>query len=155
MTVLAMIEGKSPAFPVLVPPGPIIERDSTDLLCPDLPGVAEAIRFLRAHACAGINVGDVVEASGLSRASIDRHFREVLGCTPHEEIRRIQIARAKCLLITTHRDVATVASLSGFRDADYFTRVFRRQTGFTPTRYRSTHEARTGSAFLWDRPSIE
>jgi LacI family transcriptional regulator len=41
----------------LVPPFGIATRRSTDVLAMDDPEVAGAVRFIREHACGGINVG--------------------------------------------------------------------------------------------------
>lgn len=132
-----LIDGQPPPDrPVLLPPGPVVQRESTDLIAAELPGIAEAIRYIRTHACEGIDVSDVVAVSGLSRATVDRHVADVLGRTPHEEIRRVQIGRARRLLRETNLRVADVASACGFRQANYFMRVFREETGQTPTAWR-------------------
>ena len=57
-TVAAMARGASPEFPILIPPGPVVARQSTDLIQTDQPRIAEAIRYLRTHACAGVNVSE-------------------------------------------------------------------------------------------------
>ena len=132
-----LIDGAPPPDgPVLLPPGPVVQRESTDLIAAELPGVAEAIRYIREHACEGIDVSDVVRVSHLSRATIDRHVADVLGRTPHEEIRRVQIERARQLLRETNLRVADVAGACGFRQPNYFMRVFREETGQTPTAFR-------------------
>ena len=62
-----MMAGEPPPRHTLaIPPGRIVPRHSTDLLAIDDADVAHAIRFIREHACAGIEVQDVFGAVGLS-----------------------------------------------------------------------------------------
>lgn len=133
---LAMIEGNTPRFPILVPPGQLIERESTLTIAARLPEVADAIRYIRTHACDGIDVNQVVQASGRSRATIDRHIRDVLGHSPHVEIRNLQMARARELLSSSTLDIRTIADRCGFDTPQYFVRVFRKHHQQTPTQYR-------------------
>ena len=62
---------------------------------------AFAMRFIHEHACHGITVEDVLQGIPLSRMTLERRFRKYLGRSPHAEIRAVQIARAKQLLIET------------------------------------------------------
>lgn len=127
---------QSPDFPILIPPGNVVKRDSTDYIPIRNPGLARAVRMIRTHACNGIDVQDVVRASGLSRATLDRQLPRLLGCTPAEEIRRIQLEHAEDLLLNSTRTVTDIASLCGFSSSNYFIKVFRRKKGVTPLVFR-------------------
>ncbi len=131
-----LIRGKDREFPLLLPPGKVTERDSTRYNHIRNPGLARAVRYLQRHACTGISVEDVVQASGLSRASLDRHLPEILGCSPAQEIRRIQLEHAEHLLKNSTRDIADIAAMSGFSSAAYFIKIFREQHGVTPLKFR-------------------
>ena len=133
---LDLLRGVPVTFPVLVPPGAVVERESTNTIATRLPGVAEAIRFIRTRACDGIDVSDVVRVSGLSRATVDRHMRQVLGHSAHDEIRRLQMARARYLLTESNLDIRLLSARCGFDDPRYFMSVFRKHHGQTPTQYR-------------------
>jgi len=132
-----MIGGYHPQGPLLIPPDPVIQRDSTARLNCEDPKLIHAIRYLRTHACAGIGVQDIVENSGLSRSSIERKLRNILGHSPHHEIRRIQLEKAVQLLRNTRQSVAEISSACGFSDYHYFTKVFEKQTGCRPLEYRT------------------
>ncbi len=149
-TLLGMIEGQAIDFPVQVPPGPVIERESTQTISTRLPGVADAIRFIRTHACEGIDVSDVVRASGLSRATIDRHIRAALGHSPHHEIRMLQLERARQLLRETNLEVHQIAQRCGFNEPQYFFKVFRKHHQQTPTQFRRNQSSAAHAAV---RPS--
>lgn len=49
-----------------------------------------------------------------------------------------KVEAAKSLLRTTARDVREISDALPFSSAAYFTRLFRQQTGMTPTQFRQT-----------------
>ncbi|GEM_PF-2800130 len=128
-----------PAFPILIPPGKVIKRDSTDYIAIRNPSLSRAVRMIRSHACSGIDVQDVVRASGLSRATLDRQLPGILGCSPSQEIRRLQLEHAEDLLLHSTRSVTDVAALCGFSSSNYFIKVFRNANGITPLQYRQAN----------------
>ncbi len=109
---------------------------SSDLTAISDEEVAAAIRFIRRHADRPIQVSDLLEAVPISRRSLERRFRAVLGRTPQREIQRVHIEHAQHLLAETDLSVPEVARQSGFKSADRLAAVFRRAVGITPTAYR-------------------
>ena len=51
-------------------------------------------------------------------------------------IRELKISEAKKLLITTEKSVSSVACEVGYDDDNYFIRIFKKMTGFTPSKFR-------------------
>jgi LacI family transcriptional regulator len=98
--------------------------------------VAAAVRFIREHACAGIAVDDVVRQIDLSRSTLKRRFAAILRHSPNDEIHRVQIDRVMQLLSTTGLSLAKIADLAGFRHVESMCKLFRRETGTIPGRYR-------------------
>src|SRR5262249_43026558 len=109
---------------------------STDVLAIDNPDVAAAVRYIREHACAGIDVGDVVAQVPLSRRSLERHFQKYLGHSPNDEIVRVQVRRVQALLAGTDLPLGTVATLAGFSQPEYMSAVFRKHVGQAPRAFR-------------------
>ena len=72
-----------------------------------------------------------VNASYISRA-----FRRKIGVTITEYIESVRMTRAKELLSMTDVPICNVSLNVGFEDANYFTRVFKKATGFPPSKYR-------------------
>ena len=134
---LDILDGKSPPRdPVLIDPGEVVERESTDLVSQAEPTIAHAIRFIRTHACMGIQIEDVLKVTNLSRATLDRQVKKVLGHSPHAEIKKLQIERARHLLANTHSTLAEISMQCGYKEPNYFMRVFREEVGLTPTEFR-------------------
>jgi LacI family transcriptional regulator len=133
----------------LIPPIRVVARRSTDVLAIKDADLSAAIRFIREHACDGISVAQVLESVPLSRRSLETRFQKLLGRTPHDEIVRVQIERAKQLLAQSELSLKAIAARLGFRHSEYLNVVFRRATGQPPGAYRRekrVHGMGNGSA---------
>lgn len=131
-----MRSGRQPADTTLVPPVGVVTRQSTDVLAVPDGELARALVQIRQRACETIHVDDIVRDVALSRRQLERGFRDLLGRTPAEEIRRVRIARARQLLATTELPVSHVARACGFTSAAYLATAFRRACGMTPLEFR-------------------
>ncbi len=121
----------------LLPPLGIATRQSSDVLAIDDPLVVAAVQFIRARACMGIKVQNVVRELGTSRRILDARFAARVGHTPHEEIARHRFRRVEQLLTETDLPLATVAERCGFRHAEYLTVAFTNRHGVPPSRWRA------------------
>jgi LacI family transcriptional regulator len=129
--------GKARGETHLIPPLGVATRQSTDVLAIEDPHVSRAVRYIREHACDGINVRDVLRAVPQSRRLLEARFKKLLGRTPHEEILRVQLRRVKQLLTETDLPLETIAERTGFAHPEYLSVVFRREVGLPPSRYRA------------------
>lgn len=136
--------GKAPPGDVLVPPQGVVDRKSTETLAVEDPAMVKALRFIRENPGRSIQVGTVARQSGLCRRTLELRFKELLGRSPAEEIRRVRMERAIELLQRTRLSVATVAERSGFSSAEYMASVFRAQLGTTPLHYRKAEQTGDG-----------
>lgn len=121
----------------LVPPQTVVSRLSSHVHASDDREVALACRYIREHACDGINVGDVSEFVSISRRQLERRFRAELNCTPHQEITAVQVRRVKQLLQETPMSLEQITPLAGYIHKEQLCAVFKRETGETPGGYRS------------------
>ncbi|HON48279.1 MAG TPA: helix-turn-helix domain-containing protein [Kiritimatiellia bacterium] len=121
---------------ILVDPVTIVERASTDLIATSNRVVADALRVIRQQACDGIGVSQVARAIGVSRSTLDTHFRREVGRSVHNEVLRVQINTARTLLATTDLPLGEIARRAGFCHAQYLSSIFRRKCGQTPGDYR-------------------
>lgn len=126
----------------LIPPTGVVTRQSTDVTATTDSDVALALRYIRDHAAAAISVEDVARGVTISRRQLERRFRDTLGRTVYDEIKRCRIDRAKQLLAETELTIPQVAMASGFSTASYFTVVFGEETGSTPGVYRKQVKGR-------------
>jgi LacI family transcriptional regulator len=68
---------------------------------------------------------------------LDKRFLKALGHTPHEEIRRIRLKRARALLAESDLKLEIIATRCGFRHGEYLGAVFRNEFGQTPGEFRA------------------
>jgi LacI family transcriptional regulator len=133
--------GKVVALDLQYPPKGIMARQSTDTFAVENPMVAQALWFIRNHACDGISVDDVIRKIPSSRSSLERSFRQGIGHSPQEEIRRVRIKRVTTLLEETEYSLARIAEISGFKYPEYMMVQFKRMTGQTPSQWRQKARA--------------
>jgi len=131
-------KSSAPPLTQLEPLG-VVARKSTDVLAIDDREIAAAMRFIREHACDGINVQDVLGQVALSRSTLDRRFASIFGRSPSDEITRVRFERVKQLLADTDYPLARIADLAGFEHAEHMGVIFREKTGQTPGQFRKSH----------------
>lgn len=81
-------------------------------------------------------ISEYARLCGMSHGRFCVVFKEATGKTPQKFIEDIKLSKAKEMLINTTLSMASVAENAGFRDPLYFSRVFRANTGISPTEYR-------------------
>lgn len=122
---------------VILDPVGVTTRQSTDTLAIEDQDVASAIGFIRANSGRPIQVDDILRTVPISRRALERRFERILGRSPSEEIRRVRLAIAVELLLTTDLPIPDVAARSGFNSPQYFARVFSEEYELTPLKYRN------------------
>ena len=120
-----------------IAPMGVATRQSTDIVALNDRQIATAVRFIREHACQGIDVQDVLRAVPMSRTLLERRFRKLLRRAPYEEILHQRLQRAKELLAGTDLPVADIAERAGFSSPEYLSAAFKRQIGMNPRAYRT------------------
>lgn len=95
----------------------------------------EAKAALETVAIRGGSVQSALADLGYSYEHLCRLFRRSFGLSPVGYVHAVRIARARRLLTDPRLSIAQVAFESGFQDPGYFTRVFRRTLGVSPSQY--------------------
>ncbi len=84
------------------------------------------------------SIADYAERAKMSKEHFIRSFKRYTEKTPVEYRTDIMISHAKLLLLETSLAVGLIAEMSGFKDALYFSRVFKRRVGVSPSEFRRT-----------------
>jgi LacI family transcriptional regulator len=121
---------------VLVEPTDVVSRRSSSPSAIRDPLVAAAVDWIHAHADRRLSVPMVAKAVGATRQRLERRFRQSLGRTILEEVRRAHVEIARKLLATTELRLPEVAKQSGFTNAALLSVAFRREVGASPGAYR-------------------
>lgn len=95
-----------------------------------------SVAYIREHFAEEIDKGALAEMDGLRPSQYHTVFRRVMGCTPAGYITSLRMIKARRLLLDPDLPVSEVAEACGYDDALYFSRVFRRVCGVSPSEYR-------------------
>lgn len=123
---------------ILLPPGGITARQSSDIIAAYIPEVAKALRYMQNNYDAPIDVPRIARVCGLSRTRLYELFDEDLGESPHAMLTRIRVDKAKQMLIETKESIQSVAEACGFGDHINLYRQFKRRLNVTPSAFRSS-----------------
>lgn len=133
---------------IRIDPLRVVVRHSTDILAIEDRVLRAAVHYIRQFACQGITAEDVAKHVGISRHMLDRKFSHLLNRSPHSEIRNIQIARIKQLLVETDMPLKNIADLVGITHTEYVNVMFSRHVGMTPGMYRRKHQPQQADSRL-------
>ena len=97
---------------------------------------AAAIDYLRAHLSEPVGMDDLVRHVGFSRARMFDIFKSQTGLTPNDYLQRVRIEKAQEQLRLTNLAITQIALATGFSSGQYFSTVFARYTGVSPTAFR-------------------
>ena len=81
------------------------------------------------------NVDDLCVEMGMSRSSFYNKIKVLTNCSPSEFVRQIRMKEAGILLKSQKHTVAEVSDMLGYGDPKYFTDVFKKHYGMTPSAY--------------------
>jgi YesN/AraC family two-component response regulator len=103
----------------------------------ELPVVRQAIRYM--NTCLGdprLNRELIAEHVSVAPGYLSVLFRKQTGYTFGEYLAKIRIDEAKAILSTSSWTISEIARAVGFSDSFYFSRVFKRHTGLSPSEFR-------------------
>lgn len=135
-----MLGEPPPSQPTLLTPPDLVVRQSSDIVAIDDPELSAAVGYIRQHATESITVNDVLRVVPMSRSSLERKMRQVLGRTPNQEINRVRLEAAKRLLRETDLTLDHIAHRTGFPHAQYFSSLFKAEFGQTPGSWRGRYQ---------------
>ncbi|MCA9974384.1 MAG: DNA-binding response regulator, partial [Anaerolineales bacterium] len=108
-----------------------------DALPPQTSALAkQAVAYLHQNYTRPLTRQEIADDLGMSEDYFSRTFNKELGISPWDYLNRYRVAQAKSLLQTTSDSVQKIAHRVGFTDPAYFSRVFRKIVGQSPSAYR-------------------
>ena len=87
-----------------------------------------------------INIEEYAQSRGMSISWFIRSFKKYTGTTPMQYIVSARITNAQLLLETTQYSVSEISSIVGYDNPLYFSRLFHKTKGFSPSEYRKKIE---------------
>ena len=101
--------------------------------------VADAQAWLADHYAVDNPVSTLIQRSGLAERTFTRRFKAATGLSPIAYLHVLRIEEAKQALETTDDAVDAIGLEVGYQDPSFFRRLFKRQAGVTPARYRQRY----------------
>ena len=86
-----------------------------------------------------ISINELADSIGVSDTYFRRIFEKCVGEKPLNYLNRLRIDHARELLQSGFYNVESVAEMCGFRDPKYFSTVFRRIRGISPSEYKKKY----------------
>ncbi|MFD3258681.1 response regulator [Paenibacillus lentus] len=111
-----------------------INKKSSELL------MISAGEYIQRNLSTDIGVDDIANHLNISSSYFSHLFKNHYGETFVEYLRKQRMELAKTMLRLTSRSVTEVGTLVGYSDRRYFSKVFQRYTGVTPTEYREQED---------------
>ena len=97
----------------------------------------KAVSYISRHYSEQISLTDLAAHCNVSKQQLIRYFKHYFGTTPISYINEYKLARAKELLFNSpNLLISEIASEIGFGTQYYFTKLFTKHTGETPSHYR-------------------
>ena len=100
---------------------------------------ADILNYLCSNYTQNLTLADIAEHLHYSQSYIRQLFRRKSSHGIMHYITQLRIKRAKELLSNTSMRVFEIAFQVGYNDPNYFTNLFRKQTGMSPKEYRKSH----------------
>ena len=100
--------------------------------------VGQTITLIQYDLTADLRLKTIAEKLNVNPSYLSSLFHREYGCTLTEFINKQRIDKGITLLRLTPNPVQEIAAECGFQDVNYFIKLFKKQTGFTPKQYRET-----------------
>lgn len=109
-------------------------RDAFEMPAESIFG--QIAKYIDQHYAEDVSVEQLVKQFYISPYHLSHMFRHKTGYSLKQYILRRRIGEAQIRLVQTQDSVQTIAEAVGFEDASYFSRIFSKYIGLTPTEYR-------------------
>lgn len=106
------------------------------------PAVKEVSKFILRNIDEELSLKKVASALYMNRTHMSEVFKAKTGISVGEYLINMKIERAKKILSSKEEKVAEVAERLGYKDVEYFSRLFKSRTGLFPSEYRSLNTVR-------------
>ena len=102
----------------------------------ELPRLREGLSYIHQHYQEKLTLDTIAQACCVSKSECCRLFQRTLRQTPFEYLLRYRVHRSVAPLLEGDLGITELAWITGFSSASYFSEIFRRYYGCSPTEYR-------------------
>jgi AraC-like DNA-binding protein len=117
--------------------GFITDEPKIDLASSLKYNIQEILIFIQGNLQNDIKIEQLAQIACLSKDHFTRIFKSIFGISPCEFIIRKRIEKSQFLLLTTDLPINRIIEETNFKNAPYFSRMFKKYTSLTPGVYRN------------------
>lgn len=114
----------------------ICYEELDQLIVKEKYGLDTIEQYIREHYDKDISLQDVAASVHMSESYFSRIFKKYSGVSFIEYVTQLRLEKAKQLLLRPDAKIYEVSLAVGYQDARYFSQLFRKWTGETPTEFR-------------------
>lgn len=104
------------------------------------PAVQKVMNYVNLNVAEPLTLKSLASMCFISPSYLSALFKQETGSTLIDYINTQRVNRAAQLLVQNNHTIAAVAEEVGILDVNYFTKIFKKTLGVTPTRYRREHK---------------
>lgn len=98
--------------------------------------IKKAIKYMEDHSYKDLSVEEISEEINLSRYYFSKIFKKQLNVTPMQYLTQLRIKKATYLLMQTNKTINEIAMEVGFKNGNYFNKVFKKTLGVSAGEFR-------------------
>ena len=98
--------------------------------------VSRSLTYIKEHFSEEITLDDVARQVDISPYYFSKLFKQEVGENFIEYLTQTRIAKAKEYLVNPKYSIKEICGLCGYSDPNYFSRIFRKYEGVSPSEYR-------------------
>lgn len=102
--------------------------------------LARAVEYVRTHYSEPMQLSGIADLVGVSAGYLSRLFPDHLDTTFNDFLNRVRLDAAEELLIENRLSIKQIAYATGYQDPNYFSRIFKKFKGLSPTSYLTRSE---------------
>ena len=120
------------------PPTPDYRLESPTIVDEDQEMMQRLLKFLDTRiGDENLKIEELAEAVNMGRTVFYGKIKALVGMSPSDFLRRLRLQRAQELIANSRMSFSQIAFAVGFSDPKYFTKCFKKETGMTPSEFRS------------------
>ena len=103
------------------------------------PAIRIVKRYIRENYKEDISLSSAADRANISAVYLSRLFKKEEGINFLDYLNQYRIDEAKKMLKDVQYNILDVADESGFKNTRYFSKIFKKNVGITPSEYRKRH----------------
>lgn len=98
--------------------------------------IEPALKYIEKNYARKITIADLAQRTNMSQTRFHVAFKNIIGSAPVEYLIKQRLKKSQRLLLMTELPIGEIAAQCGYEDQFFFSKLFKKNTGVTPSTYR-------------------